>query len=117
MTNIQESAAQLEQAIRESEEFQNLKQAYELVMTNADAKAMFENFRRIQFELQEKQMQGLDITEEEVTRAREIVEQVQKHENITRLMEEEQRVNGVIQLISQVIMRPLDELYGNPDSM
>ncbi|WP_249870186.1 YlbF family regulator [Oceanobacillus saliphilus] len=115
MPNIYDSAYELEKAIRESEEFKNLKTAYETVMNDPTAKQMFENFRDTQMELQEKQMQGLEITEEEVEKARTIVEAVQEHQDIAKLMEEEQRLNLVINDISRIITKPLEELYGNPE--
>src|SRR5699024_8714334 len=114
MPNIYDSAYDLEKAIRESTEFQNLKQAYDAVMNDESAKQMFENFRDTQMALQEKQMQGEDITEEEVEKARQVVELVQQHEDISKLMEEEQRLNLVINEISGIITKPLEELYGAP---
>ncbi|PAV29316.1 hypothetical protein CIL05_13045 [Virgibacillus profundi] len=115
MANIYDSAYDLEKAIRGSEEFQNLKVAYEAVMNDESAKQMFENFRDTQMELQEKQMQGLEITEEEVEKARQVVELVQQHQDISKLMEEEQRLNLVINDVSQIITKPLEELYGVPE--
>ncbi|PXW93064.1 cell fate (sporulation/competence/biofilm development) regulator YlbF (YheA/YmcA/DUF963 family) [Streptohalobacillus salinus] len=111
MSNIQESAQALEQAIRESEEFNNLKEAYEKVMNDEIAKKMFDDFRSTQIELQQKQMQGQEITEEEVEQARKVVETVQQHEAISHLMEEEQKVNEFINGISRTITKPLEELY------
>jgi cell fate (sporulation/competence/biofilm development) regulator YlbF (YheA/YmcA/DUF963 family) len=111
MANIYDSAYDLEKAIRESTEFQNLKVAYEAVMNDPSAKSMFENFRDTQMALQEKQMQGEDITEEEVEKARQVVELVQQHDQISKLMEEEQRLNLVINEISGIITKPLEELY------
>ncbi|WP_152654909.1 YlbF family regulator [Oceanobacillus sp. CFH 90083] len=112
MANLQEQANHLEQALRESKEFQDLKQAYDAVMSDASAKQMFENFRETQLNLQEKHMQGLDISEEEIEKARQIVETVQQHDAISKLMEEEQKLNNVINEISQIITKPLEELYG-----
>ncbi|MGJ9459309.1 YlbF family regulator [Oceanobacillus sp. CF4.6] len=115
MPNIYDSAYNLETAIRESEEFQNLKTAYETVMNDPSAKEMFESFRDTQMELQEKQMQGLEISEEEVEKARTVVEAVQEHQDIAKLMEEEQRLNTVINDISRIITKPLEELYGSTE--
>ncbi len=112
MANIQDSAHDLENAIRNSEEFQDLKQAYETVMADEVAKKMFEDFRNTQIELQEKQMQGQEITEEEVEKARKVVETVQQHEQISKLMDQEQRLNVLINDISKTITKPLEELYG-----
>lgn len=112
MPNIYDSAYDLEKAIRESEEFKNLKNAYDAVMNEPSAKQMFDNFRDTQMSLQEKQMQGQEITEEEVERAKKVVELVQQHQGIAKLMEEEQRLNMVINDISRIITKPLEELYG-----
>lgn len=114
MPNMYDSAYDLEKAIRESEEFNTLKVAYETVMGNAEAKQLFESFRDTQMLLQEKQMQGQDISEDEVEKARTVVEKVQQHQDISKLMEEEQRLNLVINELSKIITKPLEELYGNP---
>lgn len=111
MSNVQQSAEQLAEAIRQSEEFSTLKAAYEAVMNDDIAKKMFDDFRNTQIELQQKQMQGLEITEEEVEKARKVVETVQQHEAISKLMEEEQKVNEFINSISRTITKPLEELY------
>lgn len=112
MSNIYDNAYSLEQAIRESTEFKNLKEAYEAVMSDSESKEMFESFRDTQLELQEKQMQGLEITEEEVEQARNVVERVQGNPVISKLMEEEQRLNLIIGEISSIITKPLEEVYG-----
>lgn len=111
MSNVQEHAQALANAIRESEEFTNLKEAYEAVMNDEIAKKMFDDFRTTQIELQQKQMQGVEITEEEVEKARKVVETVQQHEQISKLMEEEQKVNEYINTVSRTITQPLEELY------
>src|SRR5699024_7482564 len=115
VSNIYDSAYDLEKAIRNSEEFTKLKEAYDAVMADESAKKMFDNFRNTQMELQEKQMQGQEISEEEVEEARKVVELVQQHEDISKLMEEEQRLNVVINDVSRIITKPLEELYGNPE--
>lgn len=112
MSNIYDNAYNLEKAIRESTEFQNLKTAYETVMSDPESKTMFESFRDTQLNLQEKQMQGIEISEEEVEQARNVVELVQGNEVIAKLMEEEQRLNLIIGEISSIITKPLEEVYG-----
>lgn len=115
MANIYDSAYDLEKSIRESEEFQALKEAYENVMADESAKNMFEDFRNTQIQLQEKQMQGQEITEEEVEKAKSVVELVQQHAEISKLMEQEQRLNVLINDVSRIITKPLEELYGNQE--
>jgi len=112
MANLYDIAYDMEKAIRESTEFQSLKQAFETVMNDQSSKEMFENFRDTQLALQEKQMTGQEITEDEVEKARKIVELVQQHAGISKLMEAEQRLNTVISDVSRIITKPLEELYG-----
>lgn len=113
LPNMYDSAYELEKSIRESDEFKGLKVAFETVMNDANARKTFEDFRDTQMELQQKQMQGQEITEEEVEKARNVVELVQQHEAISKLMEQEQRLNLVINELSQIITKPLEELYGS----
>ncbi|MFC7062654.1 YlbF family regulator [Halobacillus seohaensis] len=115
MANMYDHAYDLEKAIRNSEEFTGLKDAYEAVMGDEEAKKMFEDFRQTQMTLQQKQMQGEEISEEEVEQARQVVEVVQQHPQISKLMEEEQRLNTVINDISKIITKPLEDLYGEPE--
>lgn len=116
MANIYDSAYDLEKAIRNSEEFSSLKEAYDNVMNDESSRKMFDDFRTTQMELQEKQMQGQEITEEEVEKAKGVVELVQQHSEISKLMEQEQRLNVLINDISRIITKPLEELYGVPDN-
>ncbi|KGP90027.1 hypothetical protein N780_07310 [Pontibacillus chungwhensis BH030062] len=112
MANIYDHAYELETALRNSEEFTQLQEAYNAVMADEAAKQMFDNFRNTQIELQQKQMQGQEISEEEVEQARKVVETVQQHPQISKLMEQEQRLNQVINDVSRIITKPLEDLYG-----
>lgn len=85
MANIYDLAYDLEKGLRDSQEFQTLKEAYEKVMGDPSAKQMFDNFRETQLNLQQKQMQGEDISEEEVEKARQVVELVQQNEDINKV--------------------------------
>ncbi|MEH7884572.1 YlbF family regulator [Bacillus sp. JJ1609] len=113
--NTYDAAYELEKAIRNSSEYTNLKNLYDAVNSDETAKKMFESFRNIQMQLQEKQMMGQEITQEEVEQAQKTVALVQQHEKISQLMEAEQRMSMVIAELNQIIMKPLEELYGNPN--
>ncbi|MDV2583418.1 YlbF family regulator [Alkalibacillus haloalkaliphilus] len=115
MSNLYDLAYDLEKGLRESEEFQGLKDAYDKVMNDPSTKQMFDNFRDTQLNLQQKQMQGEEISEEEVNKAKQVVELVQQNEDISKLMEEEQRLNTVIGDISKIITKPLEDLYGEEE--
>ncbi|MBU8683071.1 YlbF family regulator [Bacillus haynesii] len=114
--NLHDSAYDLEQALRQSDEYSRLKNLYDEVNGDPSAKKMFDNFRDIQLNLQQKQMNGEDITQEEVEQAQKSVALVQQHEKISQLMEAEQRMSMLIAELNKIIMKPLEELYGNPES-
>ncbi|MBS4218136.1 YlbF family regulator [Bacillus sp. FJAT-49711] len=112
-TNLYDYAYELEKALRNSSEFQNLKMMYDAVENDPIAKSMFDAFRNVQMQLQQKQMEGRDITEDEIMEAQEIANQVQGNEKVTRLMEAEQQMSMSITELNKIIMKPLDELYGS----
>lgn len=111
--NLYDQANELESAMRQSEEFLQLKKMYDEVNNDESASKMFENFRNIQMTLQQKQMSGEEISQEEVEQAQKTAQLVQQHEKIAKLMEAEQRMSMVINDLNKVIMKPLEELYGS----
>lgn len=116
MTNLHDVAYQLEQAVRNSEEYAKLQQAYIEVNEDEVAKKMFDNFRELQISLQQKQMSGQEITEEEARNAQQQVEVIQQHEGISRLMESEQQMSMLITDLNKIITKPLEDLYGQPET-
>lgn len=111
--NLYDSAYALETAIRQSAEYIQLNQAYNQVNADPQAKQMFEQFREIQMNLQQKQMMGQDISEQEIQQAQATVGLVQQNSKISQLMEAEQRMSMIIGELNKVIMKPLEDLYGN----
>jgi len=112
-TNLYDVAYDLEKAIRSSNEFQTLKRMYDEVNADESAKKMFENFRDVQLNLQQKQMMGEEISQEEVEQAQKLVALVQQHDKISKLMETEQRMSMLVGELNKIIMKPLEELYGS----
>ena len=110
--NLHDLAHTVEKGIRESAEYAELKKQYGAVMADESARTMFHNFRDIQLTLQEKQMTGQEITEEEVQQAQKTVALVQQHEVISKLMEAEQRMSVVLGDLNRIITKPLEDLYG-----
>ncbi len=110
--NLYDSAYELEKAVRQSDEYTTLKQAYVEVNADPAAKQLFENFRTVQMQLQQKQMMGQDISEQEVQQAQQTVALVQQNPKISKLMEAEQRMSMSFAEVNKIIMKPLEELYG-----
>jgi cell fate (sporulation/competence/biofilm development) regulator YlbF (YheA/YmcA/DUF963 family) len=114
-TNMYDVAYNLENAVRESTEFQELKKLYADVNADESASRLFESFRDMQMQLQQKQMSGQEISQEEVAQAQQQVALVQQHETIAQLMETEQRMSMLVGELNRIIMKPLEELYGPMD--
>lgn len=112
MANLYDAAYEMEKAIRGSAEYAQLIQSYNEVNSDESAKRMFENFRKIQMDLQQKQMMGQDISQAEVEQAQKTVALVQQNPKIAKLMEAEQRMSMIIAELNRIIMKPLEDLYG-----
>ncbi|TCI68895.1 MULTISPECIES: YlbF family regulator [unclassified Exiguobacterium] len=110
-TNLYDHAYQLEKALRDSEEFTNLSSLYDCVNADAEANQLFADFRDIQMTLQQKQMQGEEISEQEMMDAQTKMMGVQQNELIMELMQEEQRMHQLVTEVTKIIMKPLEELY------
>ncbi|WP_257349462.1 YlbF family regulator [Pseudalkalibacillus decolorationis] len=113
--NVHDAAYDLEKALGESDDFQELKSLYAQVNADESVKSMFDNFRNMQVELQQKQMQGEQISEDEAQKAQQLFELVQQNDVISKLMSAEQRVSMLIQDINKIVTKPLEELYGTPE--
>ncbi len=111
-TNLYDVAYELEKAIRQSNEYETLQKLYAQVNADPTAKQLFDDFRDLQMNIQQKQMSGTEITQEEMEHAQQQVALVQQHELIAQLMEAEQRMSMLIGELNRIIMKPLDDLYG-----
>jgi cell fate (sporulation/competence/biofilm development) regulator YlbF (YheA/YmcA/DUF963 family) len=112
MANVYDVAYDLEKALRNSEDFQALKNSYDEVNNNPETKELFGKFRDIQVNLQQKQMNGQEVTQEEIEDAQKLFADVQQNETISKLMAAEQRMSMIINDLNKVITKPLEELYG-----
>ena len=111
--NLYDYANQLEQALRESDEYQAIQNAYAKVKENEESKKLFDEFRETQLSFQQKQMQGEEIGEEELQKAQEQAQQIENDSNISELMSAEQNMSQIFQEINQIIVKPLDEIYAD----
>ena len=122
--NLYDYANQLEQALRDSDEYKAIKDAFAKVKGRLIVSCYASNFIRIQqvlndefretqMSFQQKQMQGEEIPEEDLQKAQEQAQAIEKDENISELMNAEQKMSQVFQEINQIIVKPLDEIYAD----
>jgi len=111
-SNIYDIAYELEKALKNSQEYATLQAKYEETRIDPAAKKLFDQFLNIQMKLQEKQMTGQIILQNEVEEAQRVAAMVQQNQKIVQLMDAEQQMSIAINEINKIIMKPLDELYG-----
>ncbi|KRM90351.1 YlbF family regulator [Liquorilactobacillus cacaonum] len=110
MINIYDSANQLEQDLRKTKEYADLKIAYEDVKKDPIAFKQFKEFQKTQIDFQNKQMQGT-VQEQDIDSIKELGEQVEKVEVIMNLMNKEKILAQLIDEINQIMFKPVSELY------
>ncbi|WP_125710863.1 YlbF family regulator [Companilactobacillus zhongbaensis] len=109
--NIYDSANKLEQDLRASTEVADLKLAFEAVKANDLAYKLFDKVQNEQFALQQKQMQGQEITDDDVEEMHKLTDQLQNFSEITNLMEKERKVDSMMQELNKIISKPIAEIY------
>lgn len=113
MSNIYDSANQIEREIRELPEFKALEQAYADVKADEPAYKLFKEFQGFQVTLQEKQMRGEEFTDEDAEKAQALAMQVQQTEVINELMSKEQTFSTIINDLNRIIMTPVRDMYND----
>ena len=73
--------------------------------------ALFKNFRKIQLDLQEKQMAGEEVEADELEYAQKTAQLAQSNEKIMAMLEAEMKLSGLIEEVNRVLMKPVQEIY------
>ncbi|MFC6180841.1 YlbF family regulator [Lactiplantibacillus daowaiensis] len=109
--NIYDTANQLEQELRGTKEFKELQAAYTTMQANESAFNLFKEFQEIQMQLSQKQMNGEELTDEEVQKAHDLADKVGNVDEIKTLMGKERGLNQLMNDLNQIITKPVQELY------
>ncbi|ALV22995.1 hypothetical protein NY10_2411 [Carnobacterium antarcticum] len=110
-TNIYDTANQLEKELRETEAYADLQAAFAAVKEDPEANEVFQQFQEIQMSLQQKQMSGEEILEEEIKEAQEMALKSGENLIIKDLMEAEQKLSTLIDDLNRIIMKPIQDIY------
>jgi Uncharacterized conserved protein len=113
MSNVYDTANQLEREIREMDQFKALSESFNNLKADEAAYAVFKEFQGFQMNMQQKMSQGQEMTEEDAQQAQALAEKIQKEATIADLMKTEQAFSLVLNDLNSVIMTPLRELYEN----
>lgn len=110
--SIHDKAHELARAIKESSEVADISNAMKLVETDLEAKAMLDNFRNGQMELQQRMMSGDMPAQEEMEKMEKLFEVLNMNLGIRRLFDAERRLSVVIEDVNKIITESLSTLYG-----
>lgn len=109
--NLYDTANTLERELRQSKEFQALKEAFSAVRGNEEAKRVFENFQAITLKFQDLQLNGQQPSEEELENAQTAAKVAHENELFARLMTAEQAMSVLMADLNRIITLPLSEIY------
>ncbi|WP_432360713.1 YlbF family regulator [Sporosarcina sp. UB5] len=109
--NIYDDLNKLESTLRKTAEYAEVKNAIEEVKNDEQALELFKSFRKIQMDLQQKQMQGEEIAHEELEYAQKTAQLAQQNEKIMQMLQAEMNLSGLIEEVNRVLMKPVQEMY------
>ncbi|AKP65482.1 hypothetical protein FC99_GL000186 [Levilactobacillus koreensis JCM 16448] len=108
---MQDLSEQIAQALQDTDQFKSLKTAFAAMKADDDTYKLFKQFQQIQLDLQQKQMAGQQLTDDEMKNAREVADKVAKIDTIKTLMEAERGVNDLLSNLNKMITEPIQNIY------
>ena len=109
---IIEAAMYFEKVFRESNEYKNLQRVSKELNNDSQAKQIFNQMNHLNSQLEQKQMMGQEIREQEVAALQNMEAVAQQNETIKRVIEADYKVNMLMMELNKIMSKPLDELYG-----
>lgn len=113
MADILKTAGDLRDELAASDEFTTLQSAYNTMKADQEAYDLFKDFQALQLNLQQKQMQGQQLSEDEMKHAQELAQKVGEKAVIKALMDQEKAVNELLAKLNNEITKPIQDLYRN----
>lgn len=111
MVNIYDTANQLAQEIKQTNEFQELKAAIEALKQDPEAYACYQKIREIQKKMQAANLSGEDVNSEDLEKAASLANEASNYAALSNLMSIESRLNTMFDDLSKILFEPMQELY------
>jgi len=111
MINIYNEINALEGTFRKTPEFEELKEAVAAVKQDEEALNLFKSFRKVQIDLQKKQLTGEDILEDELVYAQKTAQLAQQNAKISAMLEAEMKLSKIIEEVNRILIKPIQTLY------
>lgn len=111
MADIKDTATQVQEELRNTDEYAGLKEAFATVKANEEANEILQEFQSMQSLVYQKQQSGQQVTEEEAAQAQEISQKMTENEITSDLMDKERELNEMLNEVNSIIMKPIQEIY------
>ena len=116
MANVYDSANQMAKDLQTTQQFLDLKQAFDMLKLDTVAFALFQQFQQKQMELQQKQMQGQEFSQDDIQSLQDLGQKMQDIEPIQALMAKEQALSQMMDELNQIISEPIVGIYRGTDA-
>ena len=105
MANVYDTANQMAADIKTTQEFQDLKKAFDLLKLDTVAYGLFQQFQQKQYEMQQ------DFTDEEVKSLQALGDKMRDIQPIQNLMAKEQGLSQMMDEVNKIISQPIIDVY------
>ncbi|MBF0713830.1 YlbF family regulator [Gemella sp. GH3] len=109
--NIYDKANEFEKSLRESDVYKDLVEAFENLEKNAESKNLYKEFIDTQSSFMQSMQTGEQPSEEQLQSFQQLQEKLVADENVSKLIQAQQRLQVTIEDINKVIYKPLEELF------
>ncbi len=115
--NIYDQIHALADALKNSDEFKNYKEAKEKLEADPKAKEMFLDFRKVQFEMQKDQMEGKQVEEGKTEKLKNMYEILNLNITVREYLAAEYQFGKIMADISKILgeavgLKELEEMTG-----
>ncbi|ABP66479.1 protein of unknown function DUF964 [Caldicellulosiruptor saccharolyticus DSM 8903] len=115
MRNVYDIAYELANALKESNEFKRFKAAKEKIEKDEKLKQMVMDFKKKQLELEQKRLQGQEVTSSDVYSLQQLYQIISLNPDIEEYLSSEMMLAKILADISKIIAEAVDlkdEMFG-----
>jgi cell fate (sporulation/competence/biofilm development) regulator YlbF (YheA/YmcA/DUF963 family) len=109
--NIYDTANQLERELRFLPEYIDLKETFAKIKEDSKAFELFEEFKNMQKNLEQKMMKGEMPTSEEQTKMQKISEKFDKNKIFSVMFQKERAFGLIVEDVIKLLQAPMRDLY------
>ena len=111
MVNIYDTANELSNQLKETQEYQGLKKAFESLKAQKETFETINKFQQMQANAQQKQMAGQKLTQDEINAIQTVAKEMSSKPEVQTLMNQERAVDNMLQQLNRTITSPIQDIY------